>query len=429
MINRITLLLFIELGSVFGQDQWGYYTADPIIIDVYNYGEFIWVIGDDGGNKVVKINKQSGSQEYYYLNSLHYRTIFVDSIGVWIGGNGNIVLIEHFEYPNHFHQFEINPANVWINDIAYDNLNDVYLFGSSDGIKFFNQFDYNPGDDINFVYEEIEQTDNVNALYADSSGLVYTGENGKIRTYAYSDSTGYYLVNQFDNTNSALTGQDIIDVDFDSDSVMWAINREPLEVFSFDGNTWQFFNENNSPIVDYYRFSCLEIDHNDDILIGTERSGFYKYDGIEWTLYHPENSGLPSLDVRSIDIDENSNKWIGTWDGGLAVFNEEGISLNSKDDYFFKPKTINLANSYPNPFNPITTLRYDLPKNSLVNITIYDLLGRQVKTLVNQTQNAGFKSIIWNATNDYGKPVSAGVYLYQIQAGEFVQTRKMVLLK
>jgi flagellar hook assembly protein FlgD len=64
-----------------------------------------------------------------------------------------------------------------------------------------------------------------------------------------------------------------------------------------------------------------------------------------------------------------------------------------------------------------------------VNIFIYDLLGREVRTLVNTAQDAGFKSVIWDATNDFGKPVSAGVYLYKIQAGEFVQTRKMVLLK
>ena len=57
------------------------------------------------------------------------------------------------------------------------------------------------------------------------------------------------------------------------------------------------------------------------------------------------------------------------------------------------------------------------------------MLGRQVKTLMDQTQDAGYRSVIWNATNDYGKPVSAGVYLYKIQAGEFVQTKKMVLLK
>jgi hypothetical protein len=93
------------------------------------------------------------------------------------------------------------------------------------------------------------------------------------------------------------------------------------------------------------------------------------------------------------------------------------------------PEVFALHQNYPNPFNPITTLRYDLPENSLVNIIIYDLLGRQVKSLINQTQEAGFKSVLWNATNDYGKPVSAGVYLYQIQAGDFIQTKKMVLLK
>ena len=57
------------------------------------------------------------------------------------------------------------------------------------------------------------------------------------------------------------------------------------------------------------------------------------------------------------------------------------------------------------------------------------ILNRVKKTLINQTQDAGYKSLIWNATNDYGKPVSAGIYLYQIQAGEYMQTKKMVLVK
>ena len=57
------------------------------------------------------------------------------------------------------------------------------------------------------------------------------------------------------------------------------------------------------------------------------------------------------------------------------------------------------------------------------------MLGRQVKTLINQTQDAGYRSVIWDAINDYGKPVSAGIYLYQIRAGGYISTKKMALLK
>ena len=72
---------------------------------------------------------------------------------------------------------------------------------------------------------------------------------------------------------------------------------------------------------------------------------------------------------------------------------------------------------------------YDLPEDGLVNITIYDMMGRVVKTLVNSSQAAGHKSIQWNATNDKNEPVSAGLYLYTIQAEKYRQTKKMVLLK
>ena len=93
------------------------------------------------------------------------------------------------------------------------------------------------------------------------------------------------------------------------------------------------------------------------------------------------------------------------------------------------PITYNLHNAYPNPFNPVTTLRYDLPNNGLVKITIYDMMGRIVNNLVSGQQSSGHKSVRWNATNDAGQPVSAGLYLYTIDAGQFRQTKKMVLLK
>ena len=172
-----------------------------------------------------------------------------------------------------------------------------------------------------------------------------------------------------------------------------------------------------------------------------------------------ESAGIP-YDVYLIKADSNGNEqWTQTYGGSSP---DEGFSVLQTTDggyiitgysdsfgslrvvwlikidsegfvqissTFSSPKSFNLSQNYPNPFNPITTLRYDLPQTDLVTITIYDMLGRQVKPLINQTQDAGYRSVIWDATNDYGKPVSAGIYLYKIQAGEYMQIKKMVLLK
>ena len=93
------------------------------------------------------------------------------------------------------------------------------------------------------------------------------------------------------------------------------------------------------------------------------------------------------------------------------------------------PNQFKIHQNYPNPFNPTTTLEYELPLYALVKITIYDMLGNVVNHLINEAQTSGYKSVIWNATNNLGQSVSAGVYLYNIEAGDFRQTKKMILLK
>lgn len=93
------------------------------------------------------------------------------------------------------------------------------------------------------------------------------------------------------------------------------------------------------------------------------------------------------------------------------------------------PEVFALHQNYPNPFNPVTNLSYDLPEDAMVNITIYDMMGMVVASLANSKQSAGFKTLQWDATNQSGMPISAGLYIYTIQAGEFNQTRKMILLK
>lgn len=93
------------------------------------------------------------------------------------------------------------------------------------------------------------------------------------------------------------------------------------------------------------------------------------------------------------------------------------------------PMVFALHQNYPNPFNPTTTIKYDLPKDVHVKIVIYDIMGREVRTLVNARQQAGYKSIQWNATNNHGMQVSSGYYIYIMQAGEFHKNQKMILMK
>ncbi len=98
-------------------------------------------------------------------------------------------------------------------------------------------------------------------------------------------------------------------------------------------------------------------------------------------------------------------------------------------DNSLTPKVFALHQNYPNPFNPTTQIRYDLPEYQNVNIAIYDVMGRNIRNLMNMNQDAGYHSIHWDAKNDMGEGVSAGMYIYVIQAGEFRATKKMVLLK
>ena len=93
------------------------------------------------------------------------------------------------------------------------------------------------------------------------------------------------------------------------------------------------------------------------------------------------------------------------------------------------PSAFQLIQNKPNPFNPTTTIEYDLPRRAHVTIRVYDTLGREVRTLLDATQPAGFHQIAWNGRDLHGKAVSSGVYLYTMTAGSFVESKKMLLLK
>ena len=93
------------------------------------------------------------------------------------------------------------------------------------------------------------------------------------------------------------------------------------------------------------------------------------------------------------------------------------------------PATFALYPNVPNPFNPETTIRFDLPHDSAVRLEVYDVLGQQVRMLVTEELPAGVHQTIWDGRNKLGEQVGSGVYFYRLQAGSFSQMQRMLLLK
>ncbi len=102
--------------------------------------------------------------------------------------------------------------------------------------------------------------------------------------------------------------------------------------------------------------------------------------------------------------------------------NKFGVNSENKEQII--PKEYSLYQNYPNPFNPITTIKFDLPKDGLVQLDIYDILGRRITTLFNENKTAGSYEQNFNASS-----LASGVYVYKLQAGDFISSKKMILLK
>ncbi len=185
-------------------------------------------------------------------------------------------------------------------------------------------------------------------------------------------------------------------------------------IMSFEQSVWE------SPYDDF----TIEENNEDGLLRIAGFSGSGSENG---SLVKLHFTVAETFDGEEIEVTVSKYRFNENVEGVnvVGVFTKSAMGIESD----LIPSQYALYQNHPNPFNPVTTLRYDLPEDALVNITIYDMMGRQVKTLINDQQTAGYRSIQWNATNDAGSPVSAGMYIYTIQAGDFSQTRKMVLLK
>lgn len=193
---------------------------------------------------------------------------------------------------------------------------------------------------------------------------------------------------------------------------------------------------------------------NQDGSIGLEVG--YNQDILQDSLAIQINAGWMEISARSGIVNGGQNKLLnlklrrdflskGMYQGDLVFKNwdENQVSPNStipvtllidsvtsvRERPASAAVTFNLSQNYPNPFNQNTVIQYSLPKSSKVELAVYNLLGQKVRSLINQSQTAGYKIVFWDGKNDKGEEVASGVYFYKLEYGDYRQTKKMLLLK
>ncbi|WP_244405194.1 T9SS type A sorting domain-containing protein [Ignavibacterium album] len=202
----------------------------------------------------------------------------------------------------------------------------------------------------------------------------------------------------------------------------------------FTNQSWFNYNIASYEYNTRFSYNTLTIDRNNNKFIGSA-IGLFKFDDNFWTLFSTENSPIPFNIFTTGITDSKNNKIYGlraptnfhpTGYVGLIFFNEDSVVITSVEENISQLNNYELNQNYPNPFNPTTTIEYAIPNGSrnLVTLKVYDLLGNEVTTLVNEYKEAGRYKVEFNATD-----LPSGIYFYKLQVASFTSVKKMILLK
>lgn len=251
---------------------------------------------------------------------------------------------------------------------------------------------------------------------------------------------------------------DIYRMKMNQDSTLYAsYNGWVLRSTDF-GYSWKTSTLTPSQFVTSIAFSKTNA-----IFIGTTDMGVLKSSDKAKT-WLPANTGIEHKAVWFLTFDSSGTLWAGTDSNGVYYSTNGGVSWIQQNDgldditsvgvfslpdgyiyavtsqgYIYRsstkvtdveaqrtnvPSNFSLSQNYPNPFNPTTTINYYIPKTSFVTISVYDVLGREIETLVNEEKPVGTYNVGFNASK-----LTSGIYFYRMQAGDFVETKKLIVLK
>jgi len=198
------------------------------------------------------------------------------------------------------------------------------------------------------------------------------------------------------------------------------------QLFEFKENEYISFPKVDSLLLeDSSIITCMTVESDSIIWLGTNKGGLIKYYNNlvyqELTVYN---------EIMDIAIYyENFGSWSAKWKCFITTdgcyFMNEYIHIDVEEDIdSHQPYVFSLKHNYPNPFNPNTKINYSIPSQSFVTLKVFDVLGRELRTLINKEQPLGNYEVEFNASG-----LTSGIYFYRIQAGQFVDTKKMLLVK
>jgi len=258
------------------------------------------------------------------------------------------------------------------------------------------------------------------------SGLLPLNTNLEKRIKLYSDTSSYTL-HAYIKTDNALNAGVVIQF-FESRNQYYPIGSENLGEEISGTTSWEFY-KNRFAVPNGTEFINLRL-RSESPQSGEGHSWFDDVGLIEWTHWKDYNSisnvSYPN-DFYWIQFKINESVLSANVNYTETKFTDIITSSDEKQAYI--PDEFVLYQNYPNPFNPSTTIQYDLPVSTNVQLKIYDILGREVRTIINEFQQPGKKTYQWDGKDNRGSIASSGVYFYQLQASEFLQTKKLMLLK
>jgi hypothetical protein len=238
--------------------------------------------------------------------------------------------------------------------------------------------------------------------------------------YDYGDDIGGLFLStnngkKWSSFNNNLTNENIISLAVIGTNIFAVTFPNNIFISTDKGSKWTAVN-NDLTVSNVYGFAV-----SGENLFTATRNGVFlsTNNGINWS---DVNNGLVNKAVSSLAINE-TNLYAGTSSGVWRRPLTEMIT-GVENKQIILPTSFSLQQNYPNPFNPTTTINYSIPKSGFVTIKVYDILGREVEALVNENRSVGNYSIQFNASK-----LVSGVYFYRMQAGDFIQTKKLILLK